>query len=54
MTFSLKRVQAIFLKDWKDLLKNSYILFTMAIPLAFAAWLGRYRVNNRCISFDAN
>lgn len=41
MTFSLKRVQAIFLKDWKDLLKNSYILFTMAIPLAFAAWLGR-------------
>ncbi len=41
MTFSFKRVNAIFLKDWKDLLRNSYILFTLAIPLAFAVWLGR-------------
>ena len=41
MTFSFKRVNAIFLKDWKDLLRNSYILFTLAIPLVFAAWLGR-------------
>ncbi|MGE6260405.1 ABC transporter permease [Heyndrickxia sporothermodurans] len=46
MTFSLKRVQAIFLKDWKDLMKNSYILFTMAMPLAFAAWIGRAGVEN--------
>ncbi|PWA12308.1 ABC transporter permease [Pueribacillus theae] len=41
MTLSFKRVFAIFQKDWKDLLKNSYIIFTMAIPLIFAAWLGR-------------
>ena len=41
MTFSFKRVNAIFIKDWKDLLRNSYVLFTLAIPLVFAAWLGR-------------
>ncbi|MEK3888568.1 ABC transporter permease [Bacillus sp. FSL K6-3431] len=41
MTFSLKRMNAIFQKDWKDLYKNSYILFTLAMPLAFAALLGR-------------
>ncbi|CAM4172797.1 ABC transporter permease [Lederbergia lenta] len=41
MTFSFKRMNAIFQKDWKDLYKNSYILFTLAIPLAFAALLGR-------------
>lgn len=41
MIFSFKRVNAIFIKDWKDLQRNSYILFTLAIPLAFAAMLGR-------------
>lgn len=41
MTFSYKRVNAIFIKDWKDLQRNSYVLFTLAIPLVFAAWLGR-------------
>lgn len=41
MTFSFKRMNAIFLKDWKELYKNSYILFTLAMPLAFAALLGR-------------
>ncbi|MED1606191.1 ABC transporter permease [Cytobacillus kochii] len=41
MIFSLKRVNAIFIKDWKDLQRNSYILFTLAIPLVFAAMLGR-------------
>ncbi|MEK5520828.1 MULTISPECIES: ABC transporter permease [Heyndrickxia] len=41
MTFSFKRVNAIFIKDWKDLQRNSYIIFTLAIPLVFAAWLGR-------------
>lgn len=46
MTFSMKRVQAIFLKDWKELLKNSYILFTMAMPLALAAWMGRIGMDN--------
>ena len=41
MTFSFKRVNAIFIKDWKDLQRNSYVIFTLAIPLVFAAWLGR-------------
>lgn len=41
MTFSFKRVNAIFIKDLKDLQRNSYIIFTLAIPLVFAAWLGR-------------
>lgn len=39
--FSIKRVNAIFVKDWKDLQRNSYVLFTLALPLFFAAWLGR-------------
>ncbi|WP_328798113.1 ABC transporter permease [Heyndrickxia sporothermodurans] len=29
------------MKDWKDLQRNSYIIFTLAIPLVFAAWLSR-------------
>ncbi|MBS4204655.1 ABC transporter permease [Lederbergia citrea] len=41
MTFSFRRMNAIFQKDWKELYKNSYILFTLAMPLAFAAFLGR-------------
>lgn len=41
MTFSFRRMNAIFQKDWKELYKNSYILFTLAMPLAFAALLGR-------------
>ncbi|WP_336585746.1 ABC transporter permease [Bacillus spongiae] len=41
MNFSIKRVNSIFIKDWKDLQKNNYILFTLAIPLVFAVWLGR-------------
>jgi ABC-2 type transport system permease protein len=40
-TFSMKRVNAIFVKDWKDLQRNSYILFTLVLPLFYAAWLGR-------------
>ena len=39
--FSIKRVNAIFVKDWKDLQRNSYVLLTLALPLFFAAWLGR-------------
>ncbi|MFX3636564.1 MAG: ABC transporter permease [Candidatus Pristimantibacillus sp.] len=39
MTFSIKRVSAIIAKDWKDLLKNSYILITILLPLGFAAML---------------
>ncbi|MFC0229631.1 ABC transporter permease [Bhargavaea ullalensis] len=41
MTFSMKRVNAIFMKDWKDLQRNGYVLITLALPLFFAAWLGR-------------
>ncbi|MFG6113700.1 ABC transporter permease [Halobacillus sp. MO56] len=41
MILSLKRINAIFIKDWKDLLKNSYILSTFAMPILFAAMLGR-------------
>ncbi|MGG3925357.1 ABC transporter permease [Metabacillus fastidiosus] len=41
MQFSIKRVNAILMKDWKDLLKNSYIIFTLAMPLALAAWIGK-------------
>lgn len=40
-TFSMKRVNAIFVKDWKDLQRNSYVLFTLVLPLFYAAWLGR-------------
>jgi ABC-2 type transport system permease protein len=46
MTFSLRRVSAILLKDWYDLLKNSYILFTLAFPLLFAVWLGNMDVKS--------
>ncbi|MET3576179.1 ABC transporter permease [Bhargavaea ullalensis] len=37
----MKRVNAIFMKDWKDLQRNGYVLITLALPLFFAAWLGR-------------
>ncbi|MCF2944487.1 ABC transporter permease [Paenibacillus tarimensis] len=41
MTFSMRRVRAIITKDWKDLLKNSYILVSILLPLGFAAMLSR-------------
>ena len=41
MQVSIKRVNAIIKKDWKDLLKNSYILVTLLMPLAFAVYIGR-------------
>lgn len=41
MISSMKRVQAIFIKDYKDLLKNAYILSTFAMPILFAAMLDR-------------
>ncbi len=50
MTFSFKRVNAIFIKDWKDLQRNSYVIFTLAIPLVFAAWLGRMGEENTVFS----
>lgn len=50
MIFSLKRVNAIFVKDWKDLQRNSYVLFTLALPLVFAAWLGRIGEDNALLA----
>ncbi|MGM9926051.1 MAG: ABC transporter permease [Bacillus sp. (in: firmicutes)] len=41
MTFSMKRVQAIFTKDYKDLMKNYFVLSTPFFALLLAAWLGR-------------
>ncbi|MDX8360817.1 MULTISPECIES: ABC transporter permease [Bacillaceae] len=46
MIFSLKRVNAIFIKDWIDLLKNSYMLLTIAMPLVLAAYFGRVGSND--------
>lgn len=41
MTFSWKRVYAIFEKDFKDLSKNTYVLSTLIMPLVIAFILGR-------------
>lgn len=54
MTFSLKRVNAILLKDWKDLLKNSYILFTLAFPLIFAVMIGKLGLDGAFTTFPIN
>lgn len=50
MTFSWKRVNAIFIKDWKDLQRNAYVIFTLAIPLAFAALIGRMGEDNPALA----
>lgn len=36
MTFSIKRVRAIMVKDWKNFLKNYYILTAAILPLGMA------------------
>lgn len=36
MTFSIKRVRAIMIKDWKNFLKNYYILTAAILPLGMA------------------
>ncbi|BAB07611.1 ABC transporter permease [Halalkalibacterium halodurans] len=41
MTGSIRRIQAIFIKDWQDFLKNQYMLFTALLPLLTAAWIKR-------------
>ncbi|MCY8231500.1 ABC transporter permease [Priestia endophytica] len=41
MILSYKRIQAIFMKDWKDLMRNSYVLVTLALPLVFAIMYDR-------------
>ena len=33
---SVKRIQAVVIKDYRDLLKNAYMLSTAVIPLFFA------------------
>lgn len=40
MTFSMKRVMAIFQKDMKDLYKNMYVSTTILMPLIFAIVYG--------------
>ncbi|MCM3255736.1 ABC transporter permease [Priestia aryabhattai] len=54
MTFSLKRVNAILIKDWKDLLKNSYILVTLALPLIFAVMLRKLGAEGPLAIFSIN
>ncbi|MGQ3380123.1 ABC transporter permease [Priestia endophytica] len=41
MILSYKRIQAIFMKDWKDLMRNSYVLVTLVLPLVFAVMYDR-------------
>ena len=41
MIFSMKRMNAIFTKDMKDLSKNMYILTTLLMPIVLAAIFGR-------------
>ncbi|GAF63336.1 ABC transporter permease protein [Bacillus sp. TS-2] len=38
---SMKRIQAILVKDYKDLMKNSYMLTTVIIPIFFAYMFSR-------------
>lgn len=44
MTFSFKRVYAIFNKDLKDLSKNMFVLTTVLAPILFAVIFGRANV----------
>ncbi|OMP66671.1 ABC transporter permease [Domibacillus epiphyticus] len=46
MNLSMKRVGAIFIKDWKDLKRNSYVLFTIFMPVVFAAFIGQVGMEN--------
>ncbi|GAB2570279.1 ABC transporter permease [Gracilibacillus alcaliphilus] len=41
MSFSIKRLMAIFQKDLKDLYRNLYVLSTVLLPLVFAFIYGR-------------
>lgn len=40
MIFSMKRMTAILVKDFKDLSKNMYVLITILMPIGFAAIYG--------------
>lgn len=50
MMLSLKRINAIVIKDWKDLFKNSYILLTMSMPILFAYMLAKLDANNPLVN----
>lgn len=39
MHFSYKRIKAIFIKDLKDLQRNSYTIFTLIIPILFVLFI---------------
>ncbi|WP_433956894.1 ABC transporter permease [Cytobacillus horneckiae] len=41
MNLSIKRLMAIFNKDYKDLSRNMYVSFTVVVPLFLAAFMGR-------------
>lgn len=41
MTFSMKRFQAIVIKEWKDGAKNPQILLMAALPIEFAIIFGK-------------
>ncbi|PRO66399.1 ABC transporter permease [Alkalicoccus urumqiensis] len=38
---SIRRIQAVFMKDYRDLLKNAYMLSTAIVPLFFAFMLNQ-------------
>ncbi|MDQ0272913.1 ABC transporter permease [Cytobacillus purgationiresistens] len=46
MTFSMKRLLAIFNKDYKDLTRNLYVSFTLLVPLVLAAVFGRQGIDS--------
>ncbi|WP_306610718.1 ABC transporter permease [Bhargavaea cecembensis] len=50
MTFSMKRVNAIFMKDWKDMQRNGYVLITLSFPLVLAAVFGRMGESNAALA----
>ncbi|KYG29428.1 ABC transporter permease [Alkalihalobacillus trypoxylicola] len=46
---SLKRIQTIFVKDYKDLMKNSYMLTTVIIPIFFAYMFSRGEIEDAAL-----
>ncbi|MEC0309311.1 ABC transporter permease [Paenibacillus lautus] len=45
MTFSMKRLQAIINKEWKDSIRNPQILLMMGMPILFAFLFSRMGAN---------
>ncbi|MBP1991593.1 ABC transporter permease [Paenibacillus eucommiae] len=46
MTFSMRRVFAIFHKDYKDVSRNMYVTTTVVLPLIMAVFFGRLGIEN--------